>query len=70
MSGGEKAVVIGVRRGKKGTDQVEAMGLRVGYHVEMLRNEGRGPVLVKVGNSRIAMARETAMHIQVRLGAS
>lgn len=41
------------------------MGLRVGKRVEMLAN-GTGPVLVKVDESRIAVARGVAMRIRVR----
>jgi ferrous iron transport protein A len=45
--------------------RAEDMGLRVGKRVEMLANGG-GPVLVKVDESRIAVARGVAMRIVVR----
>ena len=45
--------------------RAEDMGLRVGNRVEMLSNGG-GPVLVKVDESRIAVARGIAMRIVVR----
>jgi ferrous iron transport protein A len=41
------------------------MGLRVGKTVEMLNNAG-GPVLLRVDESRIAIARGLAMKIMVR----
>jgi ferrous iron transport protein A len=41
------------------------MGLRVGKSVEMLNNGG-GPVLVKVDESRIAVDRGMAMKIMVK----
>jgi ferrous iron transport protein A len=45
--------------------RVEDMGLRAGKRVEMLSNAGRS-VLVKVDESRIAVARGLAMRIAVR----
>ncbi len=45
--------------------RAEDMGLRIGKRVEMLSN-GKGPVLVKVDESRIAVGRPLAMRIVVR----
>jgi ferrous iron transport protein A len=45
---------------------VEEIGLRAGRVVEMLNNEGRGSILVKVDESRIALGRGMAMKIMVR----
>ncbi len=45
--------------------RAEDMGLRVGKRVLMLNN-GAGPVLVKVDESRIAVDRGVAMKIKVR----
>ncbi len=42
------------------------MGIRKGKSVEMLNNEGRGPLLLKVDESRIAVGRGMAMKILVR----
>lgn len=54
-------------RGRAGTTgRVEDMGLRPGRVVEMLANEGRGALLVKVDESRIAVSRSVAMKIMVR----
>jgi ferrous iron transport protein A len=61
-------VAIGEREvtGRRECDgRAEDMGLRVGNRVEMLAN-GTGPVLVKVDESRIAVARGIAMRIVVR----
>lgn len=46
--------------------RMEDMGLRAGRIVEMLNNEGRGAVLIKIGESRIAIDRSMAMKIMVR----
>jgi len=45
--------------------RLEDMGLRVGKYVEMLNN-GSGPVLLRVDEARIAIARGMAMKILVR----
>lgn len=45
--------------------RVEDMGLRIGKKVEMLNNGGGGPLLLKVDESRIAVARGIAMKIMI-----
>ncbi len=66
---GETGEIVAIGRGDgcrgKGDWRAEDMGLRVGKRVEMLSNGG-GPVLVKVDESRIAVARSMAMKITVR----
>lgn len=42
------------------------MGIRPGRQVEILKNEGGGPLVVKVDESRIAMDRGMAMKILIR----
>ncbi len=46
--------------------RIEDMGIRIGKSVEMLTNEGRGPLLLKVDEARIAVGRGMAMKILVR----
>ena len=46
--------------------RVEDMGFRAGKTVEMLKNEGRGPLLVKIDDARISIGRGMAMKIIVR----
>jgi len=50
--------------------RVDDMGLRKGQTVKMLNNEGRGPVLLKLGESRVAIGRGMAMKIMVRIVSS
>jgi ferrous iron transport protein A len=45
---------------------IENMGLRQGKVVEMLNNGGKGAMLIKVDESRIAIGRSMAMKIMVR----
>lgn len=70
----ERAEVVEVKSGchapgvaaRSCQDRVEDMGVRAGKIVEVLNNEGRGPILFKVDESRIAMGRGIAMKIMVR----
>ncbi|MEW6003594.1 MAG: FeoA family protein [Nitrospirota bacterium] len=74
LSKGEKAEVIEMKQqkgychGKKENFlcHLEDMGLRAGKTIEVLNNEGRGPLLIKVDESRIAIGRGMAMKIMVR----
>jgi ferrous iron transport protein A len=48
------------------TCRIEDMGLRAGKLVEMLNNDGRGALLVKIDETRIAIGRGMAMKVMVR----
>lgn len=54
------------RHMKHGSARITDLGIRVGKKVTMLNNEGRGPLLIRVDETRIAMARGVAMRILVR----
>lgn len=70
----ERAEVVEIKAGSHAAgastracqDRVEDMGVRAGKIVEVLNNEGRGPMLLKVDESRIAIGRGMAMKIMVR----
>jgi len=75
LNTGEKAEVIEYlqplnrqlgEQTSSGCGRIGDMGLRSGKVVEMLNNEGRGAVLIKVGEARIALGRGMAMKIMVR----
>ena len=63
---GDRAEVVEVIPDKHPCARIEDMGFRVGKTVEMLNNEGRGPLLIKVDESRLALGRGIAMKIMVR----
>jgi ferrous iron transport protein A len=66
LTEGEIGEIVGVAAGGGScASRAEEMGLRVGRRVQMLNN-GAGPVLVKVDESRIAVDRGVAMRIKVR----
>jgi ferrous iron transport protein A len=46
--------------------RIEDLGIRVGKDVEMLNNGGGSAILVRIGESRIAIGRGMAMKIIVR----
>lgn len=46
--------------------RLEEMGLRQGTRVQVLANEGNGPLLLKIGEARVAIGRGVAMKIRVR----
>jgi ferrous iron transport protein A len=62
-----KASSHGTRPGAKGSCEcrVEDLGIRVGRIVEMLQNSS-GPVLLKVGEARLAVDRSLAMKIMIK----
>ncbi len=79
LASGEQAEIMGIRERKESEPcecsknkhrdeqcRIEGMGIRIGKRIEMLTNEGRGPLLLKVDESRIAVGRGMAMKILVR----
>lgn len=73
LAPGEKALIAEVRTrqgsaareaGEESAGRLEELGLRVGKEVEML-GTGSGPLLLRVDESRIALARGLAMNIWV-----
>ncbi len=63
---GDVAEVVEIIPNKHPCARIEDMGFRVGMTVEMLNNEGRGPLLIKVDESRLALGRGMAMKIMAR----
>jgi ferrous iron transport protein A len=74
LTNGERGEVLEMRAGKCTPDagrsrqlcHIEDIGLRAGKMVEMLNNEGKGSILIRVDESRIALGRGIAMKIMVR----
>ncbi len=66
LTEGECGEIVSVAARMDGPgSRAEEMGLRVGKRIVMLNN-GAGPVLVKVDESRIAVDRGVALRIKVR----
>lgn len=74
LSRGEQAEIVEIKEqqgcgtgiSKDQSCHIEDLGLRAGKTIEILNNEGRGPILLKVDESRIAIGRGMAMKIMVR----
>ncbi|OGH97803.1 MAG: hypothetical protein A2X42_11095 [Candidatus Margulisbacteria bacterium GWF2_38_17] len=47
-------------------ERLESMGIRSGREISVVTNNRNGPLVVLVGNSRIALARNIAKKIMVR----
>ena len=66
LSPGEEALVVEVQGGHGLRHRLMAMGLRPGLPVRLLHRHGAGPVLVQVGEARLALGRGLAQKILVR----
>jgi ferrous iron transport protein A len=64
---GRRAVVASVPHGVGIRRRLAGMGLTVGSEVESVISRGRGPIVVAVGQTRLALGRGVARHIGVEL---
>lgn len=62
VAGPCRTLLDGCRHG----EHLAGLGLRPGRQVEIVSNRGRGPVVVRLDESRIALGRGIAMKIYVR----
>jgi len=62
---GATAVVRNLRGGGELVNRLAAMGLTEGTQLAVLQNTGRGPMLVSVRDTRIALGRGEAMRVLV-----
>jgi ferrous iron transport protein A len=62
---GARALVQAVRGGAEVTGRLTALGLVAGAPIEVLQNRGRGPLLVRVRDARIALGRGEAIKVLV-----
>jgi ferrous iron transport protein A len=65
LQSGARGVVRQLKGGKGFAGRVASMGLAVGAHIEVLDNRGRGPLLVLVRDTRVALGRREAQGILV-----
>ncbi|MDW7971734.1 MAG: FeoA family protein [Thermodesulfovibrio sp.] len=64
---GEKAEIIDfIKKGKSLFCHLRDIGLFVGKIVEVVSNQGNGPILLRINDTRIAISRTMAMKIMVR----
>ena len=62
---GTRVVFRGVNAGRALSSRLAAFGLVDGAQLEVLQNSARGPVLVRVHNTRVALGRNEATKVLV-----
>ena len=62
---GETAQIVGFFNHDETTKKVEAMGIRKGRRIAILKKLGRG-ILVKIGSTRIVITADVAKNIEVK----
>lgn len=68
MKTGQKGNILRIERGLRAERQLLEMGLLPGASIEVLsRQPLSGPVVIKVGNSRVALGRKLASAIEMEL---
>ncbi|MBA4420351.1 MAG: ferrous iron transport protein A [Anaerolinea sp.] len=65
LAAGEHATVTALGRGKVINNRLTSLGFTPGVVVQMMQNYGRGPLVVAVRGSRVALGRGEAGAIEV-----
>jgi ferrous iron transport protein A len=67
IESGEKVEIIDfVKKGKSLFNHLRDIGIFAGKIVEVVSNQGHGPLLLRIDEARIAISRGMAMQIMVR----
>jgi ferrous iron transport protein A len=66
LAPGEIGTVASLLGGRGFVGRLAALGLTPGGEVRMAQNFGRGPIIVRVRNTRIALGRGDAQKVQGR----
>ncbi len=69
MKTGEQGVVVGLDGGHKMCCRMASLGFTPGAEISVVQNFGRGPLIARVRDARIALGRGEAHKIQVRSNA-
>jgi ferrous iron transport protein A len=64
---GARGVVHNLRGGREFASRVASMGLTIGAEIAIIRNSGRGPIIIDVRDTRLALGRGEAIKIQVEV---
>jgi len=62
---GEPLVIVDVRAGERLRRRLTGLGLVPGTIVEVVQSLGHGPVIVAVGNARLALGRRASRRVLV-----
>jgi ferrous iron transport protein A len=64
---GARGVVSNLRGGREFVSRVVAMGVTIGAEIAIIRNSGRGPIIIDVRDTRLALGRGEATRIEVEV---
>jgi ferrous iron transport protein A len=67
LPAGERGVVRLLRGGEDFNHRMAALGFTLGVEVTVVQNYGRGPILVTVRDTRIALGRGEALKVLVEV---
>ncbi len=62
---GQRGTVLTLRGGRSFRSRAANLGFTEGAHVEVIQNYGRGPMIVAVRGTRVALGREEADNVLV-----
>jgi ferrous iron transport protein A len=62
---GKHAVVNQLCGGREFTNRIAALGFTIGAEIKVLQNYGKGPVIVSLRDSRVALGRGEAIKVLV-----
>mgnify|MGYP001258219090 CR=1 FL=1 len=65
IAAGKEATLIGVRVGRELTSRVTSLGLTPGVVIQVLQNHGRGPIIINVRGTHVALGRGEADRLMV-----
>ncbi len=65
MITGEEATILGFQGGRAVNNRLASLGFTPGVRVSMTQNFGRGPLIVTVRGTRVALGRGEAAGIRV-----
>ena len=65
LRAGERGRIRRLRGGRGFVSRLATLGFTHGAEIEMVQNYGSGPLIVMVRDSRVALGRGEARHIQV-----
>ena len=66
LGDGQEGSIVALQGGRGLVGRMAALGFTPGATVRIVRNPGRGPIIVSVLDTQIALGRGQAEHVQVR----
>ncbi|HHS98320.1 MAG TPA: ferrous iron transport protein A [Chloroflexi bacterium] len=66
LRSGEHGVVVQLAGGRRLLGRMTALGFTPGAEITVVQNFGRGPLIVRIRDTRVALGRGEARHILVR----